>query len=69
MPDEVITDHASQYSGRARALPLFSCRHMFCSPMTVQSGGFILRDASLGDAPQDEARWMLSMIHLTWKMT
>jgi hypothetical protein len=23
MPDEVITDHASQNSGRARALPLF----------------------------------------------
>jgi hypothetical protein len=34
MPDEVIDDVIAgvrQYGGGARALPLFSFRHMFCS--------------------------------------
>jgi hypothetical protein len=52
MPDEVIAGF-DQYGGSARALPLFSCRHVFCSPMTFSRGLHPSRrdeDA----APQDE---------------
>ena len=53
MPDEVIAG-SDQDSGGARALPLFSFRHMFRTPMTSRTGNLILRDAAESAAPQDE---------------
>jgi hypothetical protein len=53
MPDEVIAD-LNRYGGGAQALPLFSCRHVFCCQLTFSLAVFILRDVSLRDAPQDE---------------
>jgi hypothetical protein len=53
MPDEVIAG-IIQHGGGVHALPLFSCRHVSCCQLTFSLAVFILRDASLRDAPQDE---------------
>jgi hypothetical protein len=50
MPDEVIAD-LSRYGGGAQALPLFSFSARVLQPDGFQCCGFILRDASLRDAP------------------
>jgi hypothetical protein len=52
MPDEVIGDLA-RHSGGVRAAAVFLSAHVLLLD-DVQSRGFILRDASLRGAPQDE---------------
>jgi hypothetical protein len=53
MPDEVIAGPV-KYSGGARARPLFSFRHVFCSPKIARPVASSFETPRASAAPQDE---------------